>query len=96
VDLTLNSNSQKTFYWGLISWAIEYSGTGSANVTNAIVDVPDTAPDPWPEPQTVYLAVYVCLGVSPCSASGSLQLEAKVMFEAGTRVATVLSWSEQR
>lgn len=96
VDVTLNNNSRKIFYWGLISWGIEFSGTGSADVTNAVVDVPDTAPDPTPVSQTVYLSVYVCLGASTCSASGSLQLKARVKFEAGTRAATVLSWSEQR
>jgi hypothetical protein len=95
IDVTLNNNTKKIFYWGLISWAVEFSGTGSADVANAIVDVPDTAPDPTPVSQTVYLTVYVCIGASSCNTTGTVQLKARVKFEAGTRAATVLSWSQQ-
>jgi hypothetical protein len=95
VDVTLNNNTKKIFYWGLISWAIEFAGTGSADVTNAIVDVPDTAPDPTPSSQIEYLTVYVCPGqTSGCSTSGQLQLRVKVKIETDKSV-TVLSWSRQ-
>jgi hypothetical protein len=95
VDVTLNNNTRKIFYWGLISWAIEFAGTGSADVTNAIVDVPDTAPDPTPSSQIEYLTVYVCPGqTSGCSTSGQLQLRVKVKIETDKSV-TVLSWSRQ-
>lgn len=95
VSVTLNNNSQKIFYWGLISYATEFGGTGSAQVANAVVDVPDTAANPTPTTQVVYLSVYVCPGASSCSASGRLLLKAKVSFAPTTRKATVLSWSHQ-
>jgi hypothetical protein len=95
VDVVLNNNTKKIFYWGLISYAIEFSGTGSADVTNAIVDVPDTAPDPTPSSQIEYLTVYVCPGqATGCSTSGQLQLRVKVKINADKSV-TVLSWSRQ-
>lgn len=93
VDVTLNNNTKKIFYWGLIAYAIEFSGTGSAEVGNPIVDVPDQAADPTPTPQTDYLAIYICPGAASCSSSGTLALRVKVTLAAGTRTATVLGWS---
>lgn len=95
IDVVLNNSSQKIFYWGLIAYGIEFSGTGSADVANPIVDVPDQAANPTPTPQTDYLTVYICPGAGSCSTSGTLALKVKVTLAAGTRTATVLSWSTQ-
>lgn len=96
LDITLNNNSKKVFYWGLIAYAIRFSGTGSADVSNDLVDVPDTAPLAIPIPTIAYLDVYVCRGAATCSASGVLSLQVKVKISAASpRTVTVLSWSQR-
>lgn len=97
LDIALNNNSKKLFYWGLISWAISFTGSGSASVSNAIVDVPDSAPSPYPAVNAYYLRVFVCTGTSPCSTTGTPKIQgairAKSVNPGGVEV---LGWSEQR
>jgi hypothetical protein len=96
IAITLNNNTKKVFYWGLIAYAISFTGTGSADVSNALVDVPDTAANPVPVPTTSYLDVYICAGASSCSASGALLLRAKVEISPTTpKTVKILSWSQR-
>jgi Flp pilus assembly pilin Flp len=94
IVIILNNNTKKVFYWGLISYAISFTGTGSADVTNALVDVPDAAADPVPNPSIRYLTVYVCPGAATCDATGTVALTAKVKVATDGTV-SVLSWSPQ-
>lgn len=94
IDIVLNNKSQKAFYWGLIAWAISFTGTGAADVSNGLVDVPDQATNPTPAVNAMYLDVYVCPASSACSTSGRLGLRAKVQVTGST--VNVLSWSVQR
>lgn len=97
ISIVMNNNSQKIFYWGLIAWAISITGTGSPDVSNAVVDVPDGAADATPAPAYMYLTVYVCPG-STCSAvTGRVSLRAKLYVPSdGARLVTVQGWSEVR
>ena len=94
IVIILNNNTKKVFYWGLISYAISFTGTGSANITNALVDVPDTAANPVSNPSVRYLTVYLCSSAGTCSSGGSLSLKVKVQITSAG-AARVLSWSEQ-
>jgi len=97
ISITLNNASRKVFYWGLITRSIAFSGTGSADVSSALVDVPDVAASPTPGPTIMYLDVYVCPGSSTCSATGTIRLRAKALVSAvAPRTVSVLSWSVQR
>ena len=94
IVIILNNNTKKVFYWGLISYAISFTGTGSANITNALVDVPDTAANPTPSPSVRYLTVYTCTGAASCASGGALSLRVKVQITTSGS-AKVLSWSRQ-
>jgi hypothetical protein len=95
IVIVLNNNTKKVFYWGLIAYAISFSGTGSADLSNALVDVPDVANDPTPNPSYLYLNVYVCPGSATCDTSGQVRLRAKVKVNLDGTV-QVLSWSTLR
>lgn len=96
IDVQLNNNTQKVFRWGLIAYAIHFGSTGSADLSNALVDVPDTAASPTPVPTIAYLDVYVCAGASSCSSSGALLLRAKVQISPTTpKTVKILSWSQR-
>ena len=94
VDFNLNNNTNQTFKWGLVARAISLRSTGSANVGDAFVDVPDVATSPIPGTTIMYLNAYVCPAALTCTASDKLRLRAKVQVT-GTvpRTVTVLSWS---
>lgn len=97
IDIALDKDSKTAFRWGLIAYAVRFTGTGSADVSQAVVGVPDVAASPAPTPTIMYLQVYVCPGASTCSPAGKLQLVVKVGLSAtAPKSATVLSWSEQR
>lgn len=96
VVLFLNDSTGPILRWGLIartSLFVSFVKTLASDV----VDIPDSAADPTPIPDLMYLSVYVCPGTATCSASGTLRLRAKVQLSSATpRTATVLSWSTQR
>lgn len=97
VDITLNNNSKKVFYWGLITRAIAFGGTGSADVSQALVDVPDTAGSPFPSNNKFYLNVFVCEGAGACSTSGTPNIQTAVRVSSLTPdTVDVLSWSDNR
>jgi hypothetical protein len=97
LEISLNNNSGKIFRWGLIAWAINFTGTGSADVSNALVDVPDTAPDPIPPTATIsYIDVYQCPNSSTCTSAGTLVLRVKVeLSPTSPKTVRVLSWSQR-
>jgi hypothetical protein len=97
IVVILNNNTRKVFYWGLITYAISLTGTGSADITNALVDVPDQAANPTPSPTGMLLEVYVCPAASICTASGTPKLRVKVKVSSTSpRAVTVVSWASPR
>ena len=97
IDLYLNNNTVQVFRWGLVTRALLVGSTGSTNLANAVIDVPNDAPAPFAVPSVMYLNVFVCTGPSACSTSGTPKLRATVQLSTTTpTAATVLSWSQQR
>jgi hypothetical protein len=97
INVILNNNTKKVFYWGLIANAISFTGTGSADISNSLVDVPDQAANPTPSPTGMLLEVYVCPAVSSCNASGTPKLRVKVKVSSTSpRAVTVVSWASPR
>ncbi|WAX57114.1 hypothetical protein M6B22_21745 [Jatrophihabitans cynanchi] len=97
IDLYLNNNTVQVFRWGLVTRALLVGSTGSTNLANAVIDVPNDAPAPFAVPSVLYLNVFVCTGPSACSTAGTPKLRAKVQLSTTTpTTATVLSWSQQR
>jgi hypothetical protein len=96
VVLILNDSTGPILRWGLIARTLIVVTLGG-NLAANVIDIPDSAADPTPIPDLMYLNVFVCPGTSTCTASGTLRLRAKVKLSSATpRVATVLSWSTQR
>lgn len=94
VTINLNNSTNQVFRWGLITRALQIGTTGSANLSLPVIDVPDVAASPIPEPNIMYLTVYVCPGASTCSGSGTQRLRVKVQVSSTPpRTVTVLSWS---
>jgi hypothetical protein len=94
IYVTLNNSTNQIFRWGLITYRLSIDTTGSPDVTQNLIDVPDEALIPVPSPKIVYLKVYVCAGAGTCSSSGTVSLTAKVQLNLDGTV-TVLSWSKQ-
>jgi Tfp pilus assembly protein PilX len=97
ITVNMNNSTNQVFRWGLITRALTIGATGSADLSAAVIDVPDVAVSPIPGPNLMYLTVYVCPAAGTCSSSGKLRLRAKLQIS-GTapRTITVLSWSTQR
>jgi hypothetical protein len=97
INLYLNNNTVQVFRWGLVTRGAWLHSTGSTgSLVNPVIDVPDNAPAPFAEPDLMYLDVFVCPGVSSCSATGpEPPLRVKVQVTVDHTV-TVLSWSGKR
>lgn len=97
LHLNLNNSTNQVFRWGLITRSLTVETTGSPNLANAVIDVPDDALIAVPTPTISYLEVYACPGQSTCSpGAGTLQLRIKVQLSVSTpTTVTVLSWSQQ-
>jgi hypothetical protein len=103
VDVGLNNMTGQVFRYGVISRSLYLSATGSVNLGNAVIEVPDDSPG-YALRTVVYLNVYVCPGANVCTAAaGTLRLRAKVGINdptgtpvAGQREITVYNWSVQR
>lgn len=94
INLSLNNSTNQVFRWGLITRSISISTTGSPNLSNAVIDVPDAALIPIPKPKNMYLSVYWCSGQATCSSGGALKLRVTVQLSPTTpTTATVISWS---
>jgi Tfp pilus assembly protein PilX len=97
ITLNLNNSTNQVFRWGLITRALKVGTTGSANLSTALIDVPDVAVSPIQGPNLMYLNIYVCPAASTCGSSGKLRLRAKLQISGSApRTVTVLSWSTQR
>ncbi|HEX6351478.1 hypothetical protein [Actinophytocola sp.] len=98
IDLYLNNNTIQVFRWGLVTRGLQLHSTGSTgSLINPVIDVPDNAPAPFPEPNLMYLKVRVCPGAATCSTSAPVRLRAKVrVFPDEPDNVTVLSWSSDR
>ncbi|HJQ44863.1 MAG TPA: hypothetical protein VJ870_00880 [Amycolatopsis sp.] len=94
VTVNLNNSTNQVFRWGLITRTLYIGTTGSADLSLALIDVPDVAASPIPVPNIMYLTVYVCPGVNTCSAAATTaRLRIKVQLSAlPPRTVTVLSW----
>jgi hypothetical protein len=96
LNLSLNNSTNQVFRWGLITRSISINTTGSPDLSNAVIDVPDAALIPIPTPKNYYLSVYYCAGQATCASGGTLALRVTVQVSVTTpATATVLSWSEQ-
>jgi hypothetical protein len=103
LDISLNNATGQVFRYGVVARSLSLNPTGSANLSNPVIEVPDDSPG-YGLRTTVYLTVYVCPGVSTCTtATGKLRLRIKVGLidtsgvpVAGARQVTVYSWSVQR
>lgn len=80
IDINLNNSSSKLFYWGVISYAIEFGATGSPNLGANLVDVKDGWPSAYVPPQNrFYLNVFTCPSSgTPCPNSGTPSLRAVI------------------
>jgi Tfp pilus assembly protein PilX len=97
IDLYLNNNTTQVFRWGLVTRGFYSGSTGSSDLSNAIIAVPDDAPAPFALPNLMYLDVYVCPNSGTCDASGQVRLRVKVLVSPVTpRTVSVLSWAVQR
>jgi hypothetical protein len=97
IDLYLNNNTNQVFRWGLVTRSLYAGSTGSSDLSNAIIAVPDDAPSPFPLPNMMYLDVYVCPNSGTCDTSGQVRLRVKVLVTAvPPRTVSVLSWAVQR
>lgn len=98
VELTLNSNTDQVFGWGLIARVVRLHATTAADLSLPVIDVPDDADDPFPAAPQRYLSVYVCQGSSTCSPpTGTLQLRASVVLSTTTpTTVSVTSWATVR
>ena len=96
IDLYLNNNTVQVFRWGLVTRGILVGSSGSSDLSNAVIDVPDDAPAPFPLPTYYYLDVYLCPGQATCNTSGTVALRAKIQVSSTTpRSVKVLSWSQR-
>jgi hypothetical protein len=94
LNVSLNNSTNQIFRWGLITYRLSINTTGSPDVSQNLIDVPDNALIPNPTPQVVYLNVFLCPGQSSCAPSGTLVLTAKVQLGLDGSV-QLLSWSRQ-
>jgi len=103
LDISLNNNTGQVFRFGVIARSLALSPTGSANLNDPVIEVPDDTPGGGKR-TVLYLNVYVCPGSGTCSSgTGRLRLRAKVALNdptgatvPGAREITVLSWSVVR
>lgn len=102
LNISLNNATGQVFRFGVIARSLSLSPTGSADLSSPVIEVPDEQPA-YGLRTVVYLNVYVCPGVSTCSASGTLRLRAKVgildpsgLPDPPKRQILVYSWSVQR
>ncbi|MDT5023866.1 MAG: hypothetical protein QOE61_292 [Micromonosporaceae bacterium] len=102
LDISLNNTTQQVFRYGVIARSLYLSPTGSADLTNPVIEVPDDSPA-YALRTVVNLDVYICPGADTCSATGTARLRAKVGISdpggppvAGKREITVYTWSVQR
>jgi hypothetical protein len=98
IDLYLNNNTIQVFRWGLVTRGLQLHSTGSTgSLVNPVIDVPDNAPAPFPEPNLMYLKVRVCPAAATCGTSGPVRLRVKVrVYPDDPQKLTVLSWSSDR
>lgn len=72
IHIGLNNSSSKLFYWGVISWAIEFDTTGGASLGSALIDVQDGWPSEGVTVNRYYLNVYACdVTAGSCPAAGA-------------------------
>ncbi|MFG2038626.1 hypothetical protein [Dactylosporangium sp. NPDC048998] len=103
LDISLNNLTGQVFRYGVIARGLFITPTGSADLTGAVIEVPDDSPGS--DLRTVVnLKVYVCPGAATCSAADiAFRLQATVGIVdrsdtpvAGKREITVYNWSVQR
>jgi hypothetical protein len=99
VDVNINNASGQVFRFGIISRKLTLFSTGSANMSNPVIEVPDLV-FTGPIRTVLYLKVFVCTGTTSCSTSGTPQLQVKVgigdpdgTVHPGNRPVTVYDWS---
>jgi hypothetical protein len=103
LDVYLNNNTSQVFKYGLISRSLLIHSTGSSDLTNPVIELPDDSTGINNTSTVVYLSVYVCPASGSCSVSGNPRLRVKVQIldptgtlVAGARQIIVQSWSGQR
>lgn len=97
ISIGLNNRSKKLFFWGLIARGVEFNGSNSADVSNDLIDVPDSAPNPFPAVNAYYLRVFVCPGANSCSTGVDPDLQGAIRAKSATPGGVeVLGWSAQR
>jgi hypothetical protein len=97
MNLQLNNTSGPVFNFGLVLRGL-YMNVKPQLQGQTLISIPDDTPG-YATPDTIVdLEVHVCPGASTCSASGKLQLRARVDITpvGGSRQVKILSWSEQR
>ena len=102
LDISLNNLTGQVFRYGVVARSLYLNPTGSASLSNPVIEVPDESPS-YGRRTVINLTVYVCPGSSTCSTSGQLRLRVKVgvidptgTAVAGQREITVYNWSVQR
>jgi hypothetical protein len=103
LDVYLNNNTSQVFKYGLISRSLLIHSTGSSDLTNPVIELPDDSLGTSNTSTVVYLSVYVCPESGSCSVSGTPKLRVKVQIldptgtvVGGARQISVQSWSLQR
>ena len=104
MNLSVNNVAQPFMNFGVVANNLHFGANPSTKcVACAFINLPDNSPGFGTGSTIVDLKVYVCPGSSSCSASGKLQLTARVqVFDPsgtptiGARQMKILSWSQQR
>ena len=105
IRIGLNNSSSKLFYWGVVSYAMEFNATGSADLGTPLVDVQNTGPSPFTPLNRFFLNVYTCpVAAGSCPSSGATP-NIRAVIQGGIDLAgnylapgnlLVLSWSVKR
>ncbi|GAB3857978.1 hypothetical protein GCM10028801_17230 [Nocardioides maradonensis] len=105
IHIGINNSSSKLFYWGVVSYAVEFVATGSPSLVAPLVDVQNTGPSPFTPLNRFFLNVYVCpVAAASCPASGAAP-NVKAVVQGGIDLSgnylppgnlLVLSWGVKR
>ncbi|WP_238408245.1 hypothetical protein [Pimelobacter simplex] len=72
LSIVLNNASTKLFYWGVVSYAMEFDTTGSPDLSANLIDVQDAWPSPYAPTNRFFLNTFVCpVSAANCPASGA-------------------------
>jgi hypothetical protein len=100
MDVSLNQATSQVFKFGVVARSLQIKVTGSSTFDQPVIEIPDDSPGSVVS-TNIILSAYACPGTSPCGASGTPWLRARIAIVdpdpgavlSGLRAITIQSWA---